>query len=63
VLIVDDHEGFRSAARALLEAGGFTVVGEAASGSEAPPDHRRSSTEAGTSSLNTRRISKGLTDG
>jgi DNA-binding NarL/FixJ family response regulator len=35
VLIVDDHEGFRSSARALLEADGFEVVGEAASGAEA----------------------------
>jgi len=32
VLIVDDHAGFRTAARALLEAGGFDVVGEAADG-------------------------------
>jgi DNA-binding NarL/FixJ family response regulator len=32
VLIVDDHAGFRAAARALLEAGGFDVVGEAADG-------------------------------
>jgi DNA-binding NarL/FixJ family response regulator len=32
VLIVDDHAGFRSAARALLEAGRFDVVGEAADG-------------------------------
>ena len=29
VLIVDDHPGFRAAARALLEAGEFDVVGEA----------------------------------
>jgi len=29
VLIVDDHARFRSLARALLEAEGFTVVGEA----------------------------------
>src|ERR1700760_4262861 len=29
VLIVDDHDGFRSSARALLEAEGFAVVGEA----------------------------------
>jgi DNA-binding NarL/FixJ family response regulator len=28
VLIVDDHPAFRTAARALLEAEGFTVVGE-----------------------------------
>jgi DNA-binding NarL/FixJ family response regulator len=30
VLIVDDHAGFRATARALLEAEGFEVVGEAA---------------------------------
>ncbi|GAA0410815.1 hypothetical protein Acor_14570 [Acrocarpospora corrugata] len=35
VLIVDDHEGFRLAARALLEAGGFVVVGDAATAAEA----------------------------
>jgi two-component system nitrate/nitrite response regulator NarL len=35
VLIVDDHPAFRSAARALLEAGGFDVVGEAADGASA----------------------------
>jgi DNA-binding NarL/FixJ family response regulator len=35
VLIVDDHPGFRSAARALLEADGFDVVGEAADGESA----------------------------
>ena len=35
VLIVDDHDGFRGAARALLEAEGFHVVGEAADGREA----------------------------
>jgi DNA-binding NarL/FixJ family response regulator len=34
VLIVDDHEGFRRRARTLLEADGFDVVGEAASGVE-----------------------------
>ena len=32
VLIVDDHEGFRASVRALLETGGFDVVGEAADG-------------------------------
>lgn len=32
VLIVDDDAGFRSLARALLEAGGFEVVGEAGDG-------------------------------
>lgn len=35
VLIVDDHAGFRSFARALLEAEGFAVVGEAADGASA----------------------------
>jgi DNA-binding NarL/FixJ family response regulator len=30
VLIVDDHEQFRTTARALLEVEGFAVVGEAA---------------------------------
>lgn len=32
VLIVDDHPSFRSSARALLEAEGFRVVGEAEDG-------------------------------
>ena len=32
VVIVDDHPGFRSSARALLEAAGFAVVGEAGDG-------------------------------
>jgi DNA-binding NarL/FixJ family response regulator len=35
VLIVDDHAGFRAAARRLLEAGGFDVLGEAADGASA----------------------------
>jgi DNA-binding NarL/FixJ family response regulator len=35
VLIVDDHAGFRSFARALLEAEGFDVVGEAEDGASA----------------------------
>jgi len=35
VLIVDDHAAFRASARALLEAEGFKVVGEAADGAEA----------------------------
>lgn len=35
VLIVDDHHEFRTAARALLEADGFDVVGEAATGNDA----------------------------
>lgn len=32
VVIVDDHADFREAAAALLEAEGFTVIGEAADG-------------------------------
>lgn len=35
MLIVDDHSAFRSAARELLEAGGFDVVGEAVDGASA----------------------------
>ena len=34
VLIVDDHPSFRATARALLEADGFEVVGEARDGRE-----------------------------
>jgi DNA-binding NarL/FixJ family response regulator len=35
VLIVDDHEEFRRSVRALLEAEGFDVVGEAVDGESA----------------------------
>jgi two-component system nitrate/nitrite response regulator NarL len=35
VLFVDDHAGFRGFARRLLEAGGYTVVGEAPDGASA----------------------------
>ena len=35
MVIVDDHAGFRSSARALLEAEGFDVVGEAVDGMSA----------------------------
>jgi DNA-binding NarL/FixJ family response regulator len=35
VLVVDDHPGFRSRARLLLEAEGYEVVGEAADGAAA----------------------------
>jgi DNA-binding NarL/FixJ family response regulator len=45
VLIVDDHAGFRASARRVLEAGGYSVIAEAADGSsgvtaaaEARPD-------------------------
>ena len=41
VLIVDDHAGFRSLAKALLEAEGYTVVGEAANGTSALREARR----------------------
>ena len=35
MLIVDDHDGFRESARALLEAEGFAVAGDAADGAAA----------------------------
>jgi DNA-binding NarL/FixJ family response regulator len=35
VLIVDDHSGFRTSVRTLLEAEGYHVVAESATGSEA----------------------------
>jgi DNA-binding NarL/FixJ family response regulator len=35
VLIVDDHDAFRASARALLEADGFEVIGEAGDGAGA----------------------------
>lgn len=35
LLIVDDHEDFRRAARRMFESAGFEVVGEAADGHEA----------------------------
>jgi DNA-binding NarL/FixJ family response regulator len=35
ILIVDDHDGFRREARALLEAEGLVIVGEARTGLEA----------------------------
>jgi DNA-binding NarL/FixJ family response regulator len=41
ILIVDDHAGFRAGARALLEAEGFDVLGEAADGESAVEQARR----------------------
>jgi len=41
VLIVDDHEGFRQMARALLEAEGIEVVGEAVDGESAITEAER----------------------
>ena len=41
LLIVDDHAGFRSSAKALLEAGGYEVVGEAGDGESALAEARR----------------------
>jgi DNA-binding NarL/FixJ family response regulator len=35
VLIVDDHAGFRTAARHMLDSEGFTVIGEAEDGGAA----------------------------
>ena len=40
VLIVDDHADFRAFARALLVAGGFDVIGEAADGAAALSEAR-----------------------
>ena len=42
VLIVDDHAGFRANARAVLEADGYEVVGEASTVEEALAAIRRS---------------------
>jgi len=41
LLIVDDHAGFRSSARALLEADGWRVIGEASTGNDAIAAARR----------------------
>jgi len=41
VLIVDDHPSFRASARAILEAEGFEVVGEAEDGGSALLEARR----------------------
>ena len=41
VLIVDDHPGYRAAARTVLEADGFEVVGETATGLEAVSEAAR----------------------
>jgi DNA-binding NarL/FixJ family response regulator len=41
VLIVDDHAPFRSLARSLLQAEGYTVVGEANDGASAVSEVRR----------------------
>jgi DNA-binding NarL/FixJ family response regulator len=41
VLVVDDHAGFRSRARLLLETEGYEVVGEATNGQTAVAEARR----------------------
>ena len=41
VLLVDDHAGFRAEARAMLEADGYEVIGEAASGAAAIAEANR----------------------
>jgi DNA-binding NarL/FixJ family response regulator len=41
VLIVDDHAGFRLSARRILEADGYAVVGEAATGDQGVAAARR----------------------
>lgn len=46
VLIVDDHPSFRAAARMLLEAEGFDVVGEAGDGQTGLTESRRLAPDA-----------------
>jgi DNA-binding NarL/FixJ family response regulator len=41
VLVVDDHPSFRATARALLEAEGYEVIGEAADGTSAIAEAKR----------------------
>ena len=41
ILIVDDHEMFRTDARALLEAAGYRVIGEAGDAADAVTETRR----------------------
>ncbi len=41
VLIVDDHPSFRASVRLLLEAEGFTVLGEAADGASGLSEAKR----------------------
>ena len=41
VLVVDDHAGFRSRARLLLESEGYEVVGEAGDGKTAVAEAKR----------------------
>jgi two-component system response regulator EvgA len=41
VLIVDDHASFRQAARGLLQADGYEVIGEAVDGASALAECRR----------------------
>jgi DNA-binding NarL/FixJ family response regulator len=64
VLIVDDHEGFRESACALLEAEGFAVVGDAADGAAAIVEVARLRPEVAlwTSSFPTRTASRSLND-
>ena len=45
ILVVDDHPTFRATAKALLEAEGFVVVGEAADGESALTEIGRLSPE------------------
>src|SRR4051794_13980094 len=47
VLIVDDHPSFRATARILLEAEGFTVIGEAVDGATAVTETGRLRPEGG----------------
>jgi len=49
VLIVDDHAGFGAGARALLEADGFRVLGEAENGEAGIETARRPGPASGGS--------------
>ena len=53
VLIVDDHPSFRASARAMLEADGFDVIGEAEDGecAIAAADGRSPTSSCSTSSF------------
>ena len=62
VLIVDDHEDFRRSARAMLQAEGFVIVGEAADGTEAIAKARDARPEChpgGYSAARPRRVCRG----
>jgi CheY-like chemotaxis protein len=59
IMIVDDHDGFRTFARGMLEAAGFTVA-EAATGAEAAETAR--SVRPGLAPLLARHLGITVTD-